>query len=155
VVAWKGADSDRISLGIIDLAWTHAGAVYAALAVDALGTLNLAWLDVGIDAGWQGPLRIGDARLAPGGNVTLFEQGDRVRTALSIGADGTLNVAWLELGGSWQGPIAVGGATLYYPLSGWQGPVPFGSASLVPGAPVSVFRQSENVITAYVSANIE
>ncbi|CAD6879907.1 hypothetical protein [Methylomonas albis] len=130
VVAWKGADNDSISLGMVDLAWTHAGAMYAALAVDAGGTLNLAWLDLGNDGGWQGPLRIGGARLAPGGNVTLFEQGDTVRTALSIGADGTLNVAWLELGGSWQGPIAVGGATL------------------MAGAPVTVFQQAQTEFAA-------
>jgi hypothetical protein len=106
--------------------------VFTALTVGAKGMLNVAWLDLSTQAGWQGPVSFGPATLQPGGQVSVFKQSDAVFTALTVDAKGALNVAWLDLSKQ----------------AGWQGPVPFGPATLQPGAPVTVFQQSNAVFTA-------
>jgi hypothetical protein len=131
VVAWKGADDDSISLGTVNLALSTAGPVHTALAVDAGGALNVAWLDLSGEDGWQGPQPLAGAGLQPGGRVTAFEQGPGVFAALSVDARGSLNVAWLQVG-----------------VPGWNGPVAVGAPLLVPGAPVAVLRQGEAVHAA-------
>lgn len=186
VVAWKGADNESISLGMVNLALSRTGATHTALAVDKSGAMNVAWLDLATEDGWQGPQAFGAARLSPGGHVSVFNQGPGVFTALTIDALGTLNVAWLQLGSpGWNAPVKVGRPALVAgaPLSvirqsdavfaaltvgstgemnvawldinepdpskrGWQGPSAFGGPNLLPGAPVTAFRQSLNTVTA-------
>lgn len=131
VVAWKGVDSVSISLGMVNLAFSRSGTAHTALAVDKSGAMNVAWLDQGADEGWQGPQTFGSANLSPGGQVSVFNQGPGVFTALTVDASGTLNVAWLQTG-----------------RPGWNGPIPAGGPTLVPGAPVSVIRQSDSIFAA-------
>jgi hypothetical protein len=92
-----------------------------ALMVDRDGMLNAASLDLSAGGGWQGPDAIGNASLVPGSPVTVFQHSTTVFTALMVDRDGMLNAASLDLsaGGGWQGPDAVG------------------NASLVPGSPVA------------------
>src|ERR1700680_4115839 len=106
--------------------------VFAALTVDTNGALNVAWLDLSNQSGWQGPQAFGDPHLVPGAPVAVFQQSANVFAALTVDTNGALNVAWLDLSNQ----------------SGWQGPQPFGDPHLVPGAPVAVFQQSANVFAA-------
>jgi len=40
--------------------------VWAGLTVDNAGMMNVVWADFNGNAGWQGPVPFGDARLVPG-----------------------------------------------------------------------------------------
>ena len=151
--------------------------------VDRDGVLNVATLDATGGGTWQGPVPVGNATLVPGSPVSVFQQSKSVFAAAMVDRDGVLNVATLDAtgGGTWQGPVPVGNATLVpgSPVSvfqqsksvfaaamvdrdgvlnvatldatgggTWQGPVPVGNATLVPGSPVSVFQQSKSVFAA-------
>ncbi len=147
VVAWKGADDDSLNLGMVNLALGTHGAVHTALSVDAGGVLNAATLDLSTQDGWQGPQPVGTGAsagagagagtgtgtgsLQPGGQVTVFEQGPGVFTALTINARGALAVAWMQAG-----------------VPGWNGPAAVGPRLLVPGAAVAVLRQAAAVHVA-------
>src|ERR1039457_5338971 len=85
-----------------------------ALMVDRGGMLNVASLDLSAGGGWQGPDAVGNASLVPGSPITVFQRSKTVFTALIVDRGGMLNVASLDLsaGGGWQGPDAVGNASL-------------------------------------------
>jgi hypothetical protein len=85
-----------------------------ALMVDRDGMLNAASLDLSAGGGWQGPDAVGNASLVPGSPITVFQHSKTVFTALMVDRDGMLNAASLDLsaGGGWQGPDAVGNASL-------------------------------------------
>ncbi len=79
--------------------------------VDRSGSLNVMWAD-GL-GGWQGPQNLGHpaagplpagAALAVGTQFGIADQTD----VFAIDADGMLNVWWVNGGGTWQGPVAVG-----------------------------------------------
>jgi lysophospholipase L1-like esterase len=103
--------------------------IWTGLTVDRAGTMNVVWGDFNRNDGWQGPRPFGDAHLAPGAQVSVFQQSPGVWAGLTVDRTGTMNVVW--------GDFNVNG--------GWQGPRPFGGAHLAPGAPVSVFQQSPGV----------
>jgi hypothetical protein len=104
----------------------QSGKVLAALAVDRNGTLNVAWLDLSNNKGWQGPIAFGGPVFPPGAAVAMFRQSGKVLAALAVDRNGTLNVAWLDLSNT----------------KGWQGPIAFGGAVFPPGAAVAMFIQS-------------
>ena len=124
----------RLAPGAPVSVFQQSATVYTVLTVDKDGKMNVAWLDLSDPSkGWHAPVAFGDARLAPGAPVSVFQQSATVYTVLTVDKDGKMNVAWLDLGD---------------PSKGWHAPVAFGNARLVPGAPVSVFQQSATVYTA-------
>jgi hypothetical protein len=106
--------------------------VFTALMIDRDGILNIASLDTSSGADWQGPDGIGGANLVPGSPIAVCRQSRTVFTALMIDRDGILNIASLDVasGDSWQGPLAVG------------------SATLVAGSPITVIPRSRTLFTA-------
>jgi len=110
----------------------QSGEVLAGLAVDRDGAMNVVWLDLSNDKGWQGPVAFGDAVFPPGAPIAMFRQSGRVLAALAVDRHGAMNVVWLDLSNN----------------EDWQGPVAFGDAVFPPGAPVAMFRQSGRVLVA-------
>ncbi|MFC9133129.1 hypothetical protein ACFT4A_40690 [Streptomyces sp. NPDC057099] len=105
-----------------------------AMAVGKDERLHVAWV-IG-NGSWQGPVGFGnpDFRRAEGTfggtGVALARQNDNQLTAMAVGKDGRLRVAW-EVN---NGP--------------WQGPVPFGAAVFEPGVRVALAKQNSNQLTA-------
>src|ERR1700736_1810311 len=62
--------------------------VLAALAVDDNGALNVAWLDLSTNRGWQGPVAFGRAVFPPGAPVAMSKQSDTVLAALAVDDNG-------------------------------------------------------------------
>jgi hypothetical protein len=106
--------------------------VFTALMIDRDGILNSASLDTSAGGGWQGPAGIGGGSLVPGSPVAVLAESQTVFTALMVDRDGILNSASLD--------TSAGG--------GWQGPVALGAATLMPGSPVTVIRRSKTVVSA-------
>jgi hypothetical protein len=103
-----------------------------ALMVDSYGSLNAVSLETTSAIGWQGPVAVGTATLVPGSPVAVFQQRATVFTALMVDQDGMLNSASLDTSSA----------------TGWQGPVAVGTATLVPGSPVTVIPQASAVFAA-------
>jgi hypothetical protein len=117
-------------------AFEQAAGVFAALTIDRLGAMNVAWLNTRHrPLGWEGPVAFGGRELAPAGHVSpVFEQSQGVFAALTVGKHGAMSVVWLDTHAE---PVA------------WNGPAAFGGRHLVPGAPVTpVFEQTEGVFAA-------
>jgi hypothetical protein len=104
----------------------QSGRVLAALAVDRNGAMNVVWLDLSNNKGWQGPVAFGAAIFPPGAPVAMFRQASRVLAALAVDRNGAMNVVWLDL----------------HDNLGWRGPAAFGDAVFPTGAPVAMFVQS-------------
>ncbi len=137
---WQGPQpfgDPHLSRGAPVAVFQQSTTVFTALTVDRNGALNVAWLDLSNQNGWQGPQPFGDPHLSPGAPIAVFQQSPTVFTALTVDRSGALNVAWLDLSNQ----------------NGWQGPQPFGDPHLLPGAPVAVFQQSANVFTALTVDN--
>jgi hypothetical protein len=137
---WQGPigfGEDRLAPGAwVGTVFEQSPGAFAALTIDKVGQMNVAWLDMNQPApGWQGPVGFGRDHLTPGAHVSpVFEQTSGVFAALTVDRLGRMNVTWLDMN---------------VPNPGWQGPVGFGGDHLAPGAPVSpVFAQSPGVFAA-------
>jgi outer membrane protein assembly factor BamB len=111
--------------------------VLTALLVDRSGRLNVAWLDLADRQGWHKPQPISDVVAPPGASVVMAKQTDTVLTALFVGNDGRLNVAWLDLADH----------------QGWHKPQPISDAVAPPGASVAMAKQTDTVLTALFVGN--
>jgi hypothetical protein len=106
--------------------------LHVALMVDRNGLLNVASLDVSSSLGWQGPDSIGTGNLLVDTSMAVFQPSATTHLALMIDRTGVLNTFSLDSSST----------------SGWQGPITVGNATLVPGAPITVFQQTDYVYTA-------
>jgi hypothetical protein len=106
-----------------------------ALAIDKQGTMQVLWVrDTGA---WQGPIAIGpQTKFSVGGFVAVANQGSLNHlTALSVDANGTIQVLWVDGSGAWQGPVPIANSTGKFPA----------------GAPIAMANQgSLNQVTALV-----
>ena len=75
-----------------------------AFIVDQTGTLNVVWVDGG--GAWNGPGRIGPVgAFAAGAPLVASQQFGLTQTdVFLIDKNGTLNVFWVDGGGTWNGP---------------------------------------------------
>src|SRR5439155_7444581 len=80
--------------------------VLTALFIGNDQKLYVAWLDLADGQGWHRPQSISDAVAPPGAHLAMAKQSDTVLTALFIGNDQKLYVAWLDLadGQGWHRP---------------------------------------------------
>jgi len=108
--------------------------VVTAMFVDKDQRLAVAWLNPDDNDGhWHLPQAISGAVAPPGSAVALAKQTDSVLTAMLVGHDRKLQVAWLDLAaGSWHVP---------QPIAGVLAP---------PGAAVALGKQSDEVFAALV-----
>jgi len=88
--------------------------LYAALAVDQMGVLNVFSLNSAGGQGWQGPVVSGNPCLIPGSLPAITKVSSSVYTALIVDAHGMLNAFSVDLaaGGAWTGPLMIGNANL-------------------------------------------
>jgi hypothetical protein len=131
-VAWVnggGAWNGPIGLGPAGVFPPGAGVVASnqfgvnnqtdVFAVGANGQLHVAWVNGG--GAWNGPIGIGPAGVfPPGAGVGASNQfGVNNQTdVFAIGANGQLQVAWVNGGGAWNGPIGIGPAGVFPPGAG-------------------------------------
>jgi hypothetical protein len=130
------SDSAGVAGGAVAMA-KQTDTVLTALFFDKDGHLNVAWLDLTDGQGWHKPVAFSGVVAPPGGELVMAKQTDTVLTALFIGNDQKLNVAWLDLTDG----------------QGWHKPVPISDPVAPPGGHVAMAKQTDMVLTALLVGN--